>query len=132
MSLLSLVKKNGQKDSNAKRKSGKADVKKKETEKESVSVSPATGRIGLQPLVTEKSVNLQASVQTVAFRVRPQATKSQIVSAFEDRYQVHPVDVRTMNMSPKTRQRGKTSGRTANWKKAYITLPKGKSIEFGV
>ena len=90
------------------------------------------GLIGLVPLVTEKTVRSQGAANVVAFRVRPGASKGQIMKAVADRYKVTPTHVRTMQMTPKRRIRGNTVGMTPAWKKAYVTLPAGSSIDLSV
>jgi len=90
------------------------------------------GLIGLVPLVTEKTVRNQGAANVVAFRVRPGASKGQIMKAVADRYKVTPTRIRTMQMTPKRRTRGNTVGSTPAWKKAYVTLPSGSSIDLSV
>lgn len=101
----------------------------KEVKQPVVMVSQASA-IGLIPLVTEKSVASHADSNTVMFRVIPTASKGQISAAVLERFKVRPVKVRTIQMNPKNRRRGQTEGRTNNWKKAYVQLPAGSSIDF--
>lgn len=89
------------------------------------------GSLGLWPLVTEKSFSSSATPRVV-FRVHPRATKGQISRAVAQRYHVVPVAVRTVNLKPKQRRRGTTRGQTSAWKKAYVTLPAGKTIDVTV
>lgn len=132
MSLLSMIKKNTKKAPAKKLKTTKTAKVEKKAEATAEVVSLIASRVELQPLITEKSINVQSATKTVVFRVRPNATKARIAQAIEERYKVRPTDVRTLLINPKTRRRGKTEGRTSVWKKAYVTLPEGKSIEFGV
>lgn len=85
--------------------------------------------IGLEPIVTEKSVRLQSMGNVVTFRVKPATTKGQVELAVAERYGVTPVAVRTQTMRPKRRRRGQSIGRTNAWKKVYVTLPAGKTID---
>lgn len=86
--------------------------------------------IGMLPLLTEKSVS-SVGKPTVVFRVAIHATKGQIAQAVKQRYKVKPVAVRTMRLAGKRRRRGATEGRTAAWKKAYVTVPAGEAIDLG-
>lgn len=79
-------------------------------------------RIGLRPLMTEKGVSMQ-SQQQVVFRVVASARKDQIRLAVREKYKVKPLAVRTVSMPAKRRTRGRVSGFTAAWKKAYVTVP---------
>lgn len=124
MSLLTYLKKQTRK--------GKTAGKGKQAgaqEAEAAAMPLSAGRINLRLAVTEKSIGLQSTANTVMFRVRPEATKGQIALAVEERYKIRPEKVRTAVMAPKQRRRGKTEGWTAVWKKAYVTLPEGKNIE---
>ncbi|MDP3996994.1 MAG: 50S ribosomal protein L23 [Candidatus Andersenbacteria bacterium] len=95
-------------------------------------VSVLAGKIGLVALVTEKGVDAQSDTNTVVFRVSCDANKNQIAAAVLEQYKIEPVMVRTMNMPAKNRRRGATSGQTNYWKKAYVKLPAGKTIDFTV
>ncbi len=129
MSLLSFTKKIvGQKD-----KLITAQKKTVTKKKETTSSAPAllAGHIGLVPLVTEKTVSGSAA-NSVAFRVHAQATKGQIIAAVVQRYNIRPTRVRTLQSMPKVRRRGASVGLTNSWKKAYVTLPQGKTIDLTV
>lgn len=88
-----------------------------------------TGGLGLVPLITEDSVVFHGDQQTVAFRVRPAATKQAIAASVRGRFGVDPVSVRILRVRGKARRRGQTSGASPAWKKAYVTLPAGKTID---
>lgn len=90
------------------------------------------GRIGLIPLLTEKSTTAHQQTNTVAFRVVTSATKGQIKAAIVNRYHVTPQAIRTVAVMGKLRRRGATVGLTNAWKKAYVSLPAGKTIDLGV
>lgn len=86
----------------------------------------------LIPLITEKSVNRSGAHNTVAFRVALSASKGRIARAVAARYGVKPTKIRTLTAMPKTRRRGVTQGSTVAWKKAYVSLPEGSSIDLTV
>ena len=84
-----------------------------------------------RPLITEKSVALQATSNHYAFVVSPQATKTDVRLAIEFLFKVKVAAVRTMNLFGKERRVGKSVGRRSDWKKALVTLAEGQKIEFG-
>jgi len=98
---------------------------KKDTKSEPVMVVPASG-LYMEPLITEKGFSTPG---VYGFRVRTTASKRQIAETVEARYNVRPKAVRTLVVRPKARRRGATTGATAAWKKAYVTLPAGKTID---
>ena len=76
----------------------------------------------LQPVITEKSMNLQAE-RKYTFLVHPEATKTQIKEAVEKRFEGAKVaKVNTMNYDGKLKRRGRSEGRTAKRKKAVVLL----------
>ncbi len=76
----------------------------------------------LKPVVTEKSMNLQAE-NKYTFLVNPQTNKSQIAEAVEKMFDgVKVKKVNTMNIPGKKKRRGLVVGRTAKQKKAVVTL----------
>lgn len=85
-------------------------------------------QIIIRPLITEKNTNLM-SLNKYCFVVARTANKPQIKQAIETIFKVSVTAVHTMNVQGKTRRRGKTVGRTADWKKAIVTLAEGNRIE---
>lgn len=87
----------------------------------------------ISPLVTEKMANLTADHVKFGFLVNPKANKIEIAKAIEKKFEVHVVNVRTMNhpgkMRTQFRKGGKFEGRTAKFKKAIVTLKEGETIE---
>lgn len=83
-----------------------------------------------RPLITEKATLLKDSANAVSFAVDSRANKSQIQDAVERLFKVKVVDVKTMNVSGKTKRRGRTVGRRPGWKKAIVVLKAGDKIEF--
>jgi large subunit ribosomal protein L23 len=133
MSLISFAKKMAGRDTRkAQRQTTKATPADTTSVKSTATAASAitkAGALGLQPLITESSLAMQGNTQTVAFRVRPTANKQAIIAAVAERFGVEPVSVRTIHVAGKTRRRGRTVGTTAAWKKAYVTLPAGKTID---
>lgn len=80
------------------------------------------------PRITEKAANAQA-LNTYTFDVSVDATKSEIGKAFEMQYKQKPLSVRTVNVKRKSFFRKGKLGFGAAGKKAYISIPKGKTID---
>lgn len=83
-----------------------------------------------RPLITEKATLLKDTSNAVSFAVDPRANKKQIQEAVERLFKVKVQDVKTMNVSGKTKRRGRTVGRKPGWKKAVVILSPGDKIEF--
>ncbi len=82
------------------------------------------------PLITEKGTLVNEAGNQVLFRVRPEANKVEIRRAVETFFKVKVDKVRTINYLGKTKRVGRSAGRRANWKKAYVTLAEGQRIDF--
>jgi len=82
----------------------------------------------VRPLVTEKSTNGLGTDHTYAFEVSLTATKPQIKRAIEDFYGVEVDVVRTSIMRGKLKRFGRHIGKRSNWKKAFVTLAVGQSL----
>lgn len=89
---------------------------------EAPKVSALATRIGLTPLLTEKSFEAQAAGSAAAFQVKISATKQEIARAVQEQYGTKVSGVRTARMRGKVRRRGAVSGTTAHWKKAYVKV----------
>ncbi|MCD8022692.1 MAG: 50S ribosomal protein L23 [Lachnospiraceae bacterium] len=83
-----------------------------------------------KPVVTEKSMNAMTE-KKYTFLVHPDATKSQVKEAVEKMFDGAKVKtVNTMNQVGKPKRRGMTFGKTAQTKKAIVTLTEdSKDIE---
>ena len=80
------------------------------------------------PVVTEKATILRDR-NTYTFRVDRRANKIQIRHAIEAIFDVSVKSVRTLNVARKPKRQGVYKGSTRAWKKAYVTLRSGDSIE---
>jgi large subunit ribosomal protein L23 len=84
----------------------------------------------LAPHVTEKtSIGVQERNQ-YTFRVRRDATRTEVKAAVELMFNVKVEGVQVMNEPGKTRRFGGHAGRTQDWKKAYVRLATGQSIDY--
>ena len=82
-----------------------------------------------EPLITEKITRETEKLRKYAFRVHSQANKKQIKSAVEKIFNVHVIRVNALNNSGKWRRVRHQPGKTANWKKAIVTLKVGEKID---
>ena len=83
----------------------------------------------IRPLMTEKSMRQKEELNTVTFRVRPDANKVEVRTAVEQVFNVKVADVRTASFEGKLKRMGKHVGRRVDWKKAIVTLQPGHKIE---
>jgi large subunit ribosomal protein L23 len=82
----------------------------------------------IRPIVTEKGVAKKESERTLCFQVRLDATKTDIKGAVEKLFKVKVADVRTSTFEGKIRRRGRYSGYTQDWKKAFVKLKAGEKM----
>lgn len=66
----------------------------------------------------------------VVFKVRPDATKSEIKAAVEMLFEVSVAEVTTTRIKGKQKRFGALRGRRSDWKKAYVRLAEGQDIDF--
>jgi len=83
------------------------------------------------PVVTEKTARAAESNQYV-FRVATSASKEDVKKAVEGLFDVAVVSVQVANMPGKQRRFRGVPGRRADWKKAYVTLAEGQTIDLGL
>jgi len=83
-----------------------------------------------KPLVTEKASMLSDGESVVAFEVGKTANKIEIKRAVEQAFNVKVKSVNTMLQRGKVKRVGYSIGQRNNWKKAYVTLEEGHSIDF--
>jgi large subunit ribosomal protein L23 len=83
-----------------------------------------------KPHVTEKTSLGSDVTNTVALVVDRDANKIEIKQAVESLFKVKVADVRTVNVAGKVKRVGRNTGKRSNWKKAYVTLHEGQSIDF--
>lgn len=82
------------------------------------------------PVVSEKST-AAGEVGQYVFRVLPDANKDEIKAAIEQLFEVRVAQVRTLRQQGKTKRFGRQFGRRNHWKKAYVALAEGESIDMG-
>ena len=84
----------------------------------------------IAPHVTEKTSLAMQNHNQYTFRVRRDATKTDIRKAIELMFDVKVEGVQVVNEPGKTRRFGRSTGRTQDWKKAYVSLSPGQTIDY--
>ena len=75
----------------------------------------------IKPIITEKSnVEMQAGKYTL--EVNKKATKVDVKRAVEKLFNVKVLKVNTINVSGKEKRVGRNIGKTADWKKAIVSI----------
>lgn len=89
------------------------------------------GTVIIQPIISEKSVDLAKKENKYTFKVNRLANKIEIMKAAEETFEVDVINVRTIRMRPKRVRFGRkrVPGMKGAWKKAIITLAEGDKIE---
>lgn len=108
----------------------KKTTKKAEQEvKQSSRVLSALARaVALSPLMTEKTAYLSGSA-VYAFRVASDANRVAVRQAFKEMYGVLPTRVNIVRVHGKEKRFGRTLSRQSDWKKAYVALPSGTTLD---
>ncbi|MFH1727883.1 MAG: 50S ribosomal protein L23 [Pseudomonadota bacterium] len=83
-----------------------------------------------RPYITEKAMTLKDEENKFVFEVKRDANKIQVKKAIEKLFNVKVTNISSMIQRGKTKRIGKDFGKRPNWKKVYVTLKKGDSIEF--
>ncbi|MBN1903238.1 50S ribosomal protein L23 [Candidatus Sumerlaeota bacterium] len=84
-----------------------------------------------KPILSEKSIRLseQEKIRQYVFKVDLKANKKEIKKAVEDAFGVHVSKVTTMHVKGKPRRlRSSQFGFRSEWKKAYVVLKEGETI----
>ncbi|MCI6349827.1 MAG: 50S ribosomal protein L23 [Tenericutes bacterium] len=81
------------------------------------------------PVITEKTNNLSSN-NVYVFKVDKKANKTEIKQVIENKWNVKVESVNTTNTKAKRRRVGKYTGYTTPYKKAYVKLKEGSTIEF--
>ncbi|MEK7537672.1 MAG: 50S ribosomal protein L23, partial [Patescibacteria group bacterium] len=107
---------------------GKPEKTTSATTQPSSSTAHLAHRVLQRPLVTEKSTRGGSGSQ-YTFEVALAATKADVRQSVRHLYGIAPVAVNIMVLRGKVVRFGRTYGRTADRKKAIVTLPPGKTID---
>ena len=90
----------------------------------------STREVLLSPLITEKGTLVNETSNQVLFKVRRGANKDEIRRAVETFFKVKVEKVHTVNFLGKPKRTAKGYTRRSDWKKAYVTLADGQTIDF--
>ena len=82
------------------------------------------------PLFSEKTTMAAEQNNQIVFKVRTDATKSEIRQAVELLFEVEVEGVQVVNCRGKVKRFGQTRGRRNDWKKAYVRLAEDSHIDF--
>lgn len=75
----------------------------------------------IKPIITEKS-NMEMQAGKYTFEVNKKATKVDVKRAVEKLFNVKVLKVDTINVSGKEKRVGRNIGKTADWKKAIVSI----------
>ena len=84
----------------------------------------------IRPIMTEKTTGLEEAGNVYSFEVGVGANKHEIKTAIESVFGVSVEDVRTAVVRGKNKRFGRYYGKRSNWKKAYVKLSEGDSLNF--
>ena len=84
----------------------------------------------IEPHVSEKTTLLNQNSGQIAFKVRSDSNKKQIKRTVEEMFKVKVSSVKTVSVKGKKKRMGMRSGKTNDWKKAYIKLEEGQNLDF--
>jgi len=84
-------------------------------------------RFLIKPLVTEKASKLGAE-NKYAFVVSIDVNKISVSKAIEQVYGIKPIKINIVNIKGKRVRSRRAMGKRKDWRKAIVTLPKGKNI----
>ena len=82
------------------------------------------------PHVSEKGARVAETGNQVVFRVARDATKPEIKAAVELMFEVKVDAVQVVNVAGKAKRFGGRAGRRSDFKKAYVKLAQGQTIDF--
>lgn len=81
------------------------------------------------PHFSEKGARISEEANQFVFRVRRDARKQDVKAAVELMFEVNVSDVNIVNVRGKQKRFGQRVGRRKDFKKAYVRLAPGQSIE---
>ena len=85
----------------------------------------------IAPIVSEKATMIAERSNSVTFKVLQDATKLEIKAAVELMFKVEVKGVSVLNTKGKHKRFGKSMGKRASVRKAYVTLMPGQELNLG-
>ena len=82
----------------------------------------------VRPVITEKTTVMREGTNTLVFEVAMKANKIDIRRAVEQLLGSKVASVRTALAHGKEKRQGRSVGRRADWKKAYVKLREGEKL----
>lgn len=86
-------------------------------------------QVVLSPIISEKATMLAEKRNQYMFKVLQSATKNEVKAAIELLFKVEVESVQISNQKGKVKRFGKTQGRRAHSRKAFVSLKEGQTIE---
>ena len=83
-----------------------------------------------KPVLTEKTMTLQANENKYTFDVDVNANKIEIKQTVEAMFGVKVESVNVMNVRPKAKRMGRYEGKTNRRRKAIVKLAEGSEINY--
>ncbi|MFT5139235.1 MAG: large subunit ribosomal protein L23 [Lysobacterales bacterium] len=87
-------------------------------------------KVLLAPRVTEKTARLGDESNQYVFRVASDANKTEIRAAVEALFEVNVEAVRVVVVKGKSKTFKTRPGKRSNWKKAYVRVQEGQTLDF--
>lgn len=84
------------------------------------------------PYLTEKVTQLMQASNQYAFKVDINSNKSDIKKAIESYFSVEVKNVTVIKVKGKSKRSKFRTKKKPDWKKAYVTLASGQSIDVGI
>lgn len=88
----------------------------------------------IKPLITEKATRVSEKFKQFGFIVKPEANKLEVKTAVEKMYGVSVTGVTSMNYigkkSVRNTKKGFSKGKKNYFKKIFVTLKEGETIDF--
>ncbi|MAL02746.1 MAG: 50S ribosomal protein L23 [Arenimonas sp.] len=81
------------------------------------------------PRVSEKTARIQEQSNQYVFEVATTATKADVKAAVESLFSVKVEGVNVVNVKGKQKSFRNRAGRRGDWRKAYVRLAEGQSID---
>lgn len=87
-------------------------------------------KVLLAPQVSEKASTAMEKCNTIVLKVAQYVTKVEVKTAVQKLFDVDVKDVNTLVVKGKVKRHSQRIGRRSDWKKAYVTLKEGQSVDF--
>ncbi len=87
-------------------------------------------KVLLAPRMTEKTAYVGEQSNQYVFKVTPDASKAEVRAAVEQLFEVNVEAVRIVNVKGKRKTFKLRPGRRSDWKKAYVRVREGQTLDF--